>query len=242
MEITDEIRELILIGASALELRKKAIEDGMITLRESGLQKIREWRYHDRRSCPRNGGVKGVRTYVTSNQHYRYVLLVSLVVMLPFDQLQPPIICAHSFRPQSRRIDVIRAPGGVAIARRCGVVRRCWRARRAMHRSQCAAAQSSASSCQDRWKPRRAFHRGDDNAESGCAAKQCHCRTAGRAAATNGAAQVFASRRQTCLKLRPRLAVVAPSTGRPTASGQRDNETWSAVRRSPNSGESSSTR
>jgi type IV pilus assembly protein PilB len=42
MEITDEIRELILIGASALELRKKAIDDGMITLRESGLYKIRE--------------------------------------------------------------------------------------------------------------------------------------------------------------------------------------------------------
>jgi len=41
MEITDEVRELILIGASALELRKKAIEDGMITLRESGLHKIR---------------------------------------------------------------------------------------------------------------------------------------------------------------------------------------------------------
>jgi type IV pilus assembly protein PilB len=41
MEITDEIRELILNGASSLELRKKSIEDGMITLRESGLQKIR---------------------------------------------------------------------------------------------------------------------------------------------------------------------------------------------------------
>ncbi|PWT79407.1 MAG: type IV-A pilus assembly ATPase PilB [Acidobacteria bacterium] len=41
MEVTDEIRELILIGASALELRKKAIEDGMISLRESGLHKIR---------------------------------------------------------------------------------------------------------------------------------------------------------------------------------------------------------
>ena len=41
MEITDEIRELILIGASSLELRKKAMEDGMITLRGSGLQKIR---------------------------------------------------------------------------------------------------------------------------------------------------------------------------------------------------------
>ena len=42
LEITDEIRELILIGASALELRKKAIDDGMITLRESGLYKIRD--------------------------------------------------------------------------------------------------------------------------------------------------------------------------------------------------------
>jgi type IV pilus assembly protein PilB len=41
MEITDEIRELILIGASSLELRKKAMEDGMVTLRGSGLQKIR---------------------------------------------------------------------------------------------------------------------------------------------------------------------------------------------------------
>src|SRR4030088_2656873 len=41
MEVTDEIRELILIGASSLELRKKSVEDGMITLRESGLHKIR---------------------------------------------------------------------------------------------------------------------------------------------------------------------------------------------------------
>ena len=39
MEITDEIRELILVGASALELRKKAIEQGMISLRKSGLIK-----------------------------------------------------------------------------------------------------------------------------------------------------------------------------------------------------------
>ena len=41
MEVTDSLRELILIGASALELRKRAIEEGMITLRESGLHKIR---------------------------------------------------------------------------------------------------------------------------------------------------------------------------------------------------------
>jgi len=42
MEITDELRELIIIGASAMELRRKAIEGGMITLRESGLCKIRD--------------------------------------------------------------------------------------------------------------------------------------------------------------------------------------------------------
>ena len=41
MEVTDDIRELILIGASSLELRKKAIDDGMISLRESGLHKVR---------------------------------------------------------------------------------------------------------------------------------------------------------------------------------------------------------
>ncbi|HEV7903386.1 MAG TPA: type IV-A pilus assembly ATPase PilB [Pyrinomonadaceae bacterium] len=41
MEITDDIRELILIGASALELRKRAVESGMLTLRQSGLIKIR---------------------------------------------------------------------------------------------------------------------------------------------------------------------------------------------------------
>jgi type IV pilus assembly protein PilB len=39
MEITDDLRELILVGASALELKKKAIEAGMITLRRSGLTK-----------------------------------------------------------------------------------------------------------------------------------------------------------------------------------------------------------
>ncbi|HTV57470.1 MAG TPA: type IV-A pilus assembly ATPase PilB [Verrucomicrobiae bacterium] len=39
MEISDEVRELILVGASALELKKKALELGMITLRRSGLIK-----------------------------------------------------------------------------------------------------------------------------------------------------------------------------------------------------------
>ncbi len=42
MEVTDDLRELIIIGASAIELRKKAIDLGMITLRGSGLCKLRE--------------------------------------------------------------------------------------------------------------------------------------------------------------------------------------------------------
>ncbi len=40
MEIGDDLRELILVGASAMELKKKAIENGMITLRRSGLVKV----------------------------------------------------------------------------------------------------------------------------------------------------------------------------------------------------------
>ena len=40
MEINDELRELILVGASALELKKKAIDQGMLTLRKSGLTKV----------------------------------------------------------------------------------------------------------------------------------------------------------------------------------------------------------
>ena len=40
MEVTDELRELILVGASALELRKKALELGMVSLRRSGLIKV----------------------------------------------------------------------------------------------------------------------------------------------------------------------------------------------------------
>ncbi|HEY9232443.1 MAG TPA: type IV-A pilus assembly ATPase PilB [Blastocatellia bacterium] len=42
MEVTDDLRELILVGASGLELRRKAVEEGMLTLRQSGLEKIRQ--------------------------------------------------------------------------------------------------------------------------------------------------------------------------------------------------------
>ena len=40
MEVSETLRELILCGASALELRKQAADDGMISLRQSGLRKI----------------------------------------------------------------------------------------------------------------------------------------------------------------------------------------------------------
>ena len=40
MQVTNEVREMILVGASALELRRTAIEHGMLTLRASGLRKI----------------------------------------------------------------------------------------------------------------------------------------------------------------------------------------------------------
>ena len=42
MEITEELRELILVGASSLELKRKAVDEGMITLRRSGLRKVME--------------------------------------------------------------------------------------------------------------------------------------------------------------------------------------------------------
>ena len=42
MEISEELRELILVGASGLELRRKAVDDGMITLRQSGLRKVKD--------------------------------------------------------------------------------------------------------------------------------------------------------------------------------------------------------
>jgi type IV pilus assembly protein PilB len=41
MEVTDGIRDLITTGATALPMRNKAVEEGMITLRMSGLEKIK---------------------------------------------------------------------------------------------------------------------------------------------------------------------------------------------------------
>jgi type IV pilus assembly protein PilB len=39
---TDEIRDMILTGASSIELKRRAVEEGMVTLRVAGLHKIRD--------------------------------------------------------------------------------------------------------------------------------------------------------------------------------------------------------
>jgi len=41
MEITEGIRDLIMVGATAVEIKRKALEEGMLTLRLSGLEKIK---------------------------------------------------------------------------------------------------------------------------------------------------------------------------------------------------------
>jgi type IV pilus assembly protein PilB len=42
MAIDDELRDMILSGGSAIDIKKRAVESGMITLRRSGLVKIKE--------------------------------------------------------------------------------------------------------------------------------------------------------------------------------------------------------
>jgi type IV pilus assembly protein PilB len=41
LQFSDEIREMILSGSTSIELKRKAIEEGMVSLRSSGLHKIR---------------------------------------------------------------------------------------------------------------------------------------------------------------------------------------------------------
>jgi type IV pilus assembly protein PilB len=42
MEISEGIRDLIMVGATSVDIRKRAIEEGMLTLRMSGIEKIRQ--------------------------------------------------------------------------------------------------------------------------------------------------------------------------------------------------------
>jgi type IV pilus assembly protein PilB len=42
MEISEGIREIIMVGGTSVDIKKKAIEEGMLTLRMSGLEKIRQ--------------------------------------------------------------------------------------------------------------------------------------------------------------------------------------------------------
>jgi type IV pilus assembly protein PilB len=41
MEISEGIRDLVMVGATSVELKRKALEEGMLTLRLSGIEKIK---------------------------------------------------------------------------------------------------------------------------------------------------------------------------------------------------------
>jgi type IV pilus assembly protein PilB len=42
LELSERIRDLVMIGATPIEIRKAAIAEGMLTLRMSGLEKVRK--------------------------------------------------------------------------------------------------------------------------------------------------------------------------------------------------------
>ena len=62
MEIGEELRELILVGASGLELRRKAVDEGMITLAAERAAQGEGWADDHRRGRPGNGEVSEART------------------------------------------------------------------------------------------------------------------------------------------------------------------------------------
>jgi type IV pilus assembly protein PilB len=41
MEISEGIRDLIMVGATSVEIKRRALEEGMLTLRLSGVEKIK---------------------------------------------------------------------------------------------------------------------------------------------------------------------------------------------------------
>ncbi len=58
MKITDDIRELILSGASAVELRRKALEEGMIIFTTVGSSENPRRRHHHRRGRARERSLR----------------------------------------------------------------------------------------------------------------------------------------------------------------------------------------
>ena len=42
MTMTEKIREMVLVGASAAEIKREAVTQGMITLRRSGINKLKQ--------------------------------------------------------------------------------------------------------------------------------------------------------------------------------------------------------
>ena len=62
MEISEELRELILVGASGLELRRKAVDEGMLTLRQKRTAQSEGRRDDDRRGRQGDGEMKQMAT------------------------------------------------------------------------------------------------------------------------------------------------------------------------------------
>ena len=49
MEVDEELQKMIMQNATAVDLTRKTIQNGMIALRQSGLIKVREVRRHSKR-------------------------------------------------------------------------------------------------------------------------------------------------------------------------------------------------
>ena len=114
MEVDDEIRELVLVGASAVELKKKAIERGMITLRRSGLIKVAAGMTTLGGSCPRNDSLMRVAPKVKESEGGLWVCLKRFAQKNAGDEWQRSSH-HHQFAAANPRA---RTPGAARSCRR----------------------------------------------------------------------------------------------------------------------------
>ncbi len=62
MEMSEGIRDIVLAGGTAVEIKRKALEEGMLTLRMSGLEKVRQGVTSLEEVLPRDGAVREVQS------------------------------------------------------------------------------------------------------------------------------------------------------------------------------------
>ena len=68
MDMTEDMRELVLSGATAVELRRKAIEEGMVTLAAVGAAEDPRGRHHHRRGGAGDDPVEGANMAITLHE------------------------------------------------------------------------------------------------------------------------------------------------------------------------------